>query len=111
MQPRVVTPQQLRAIPDSLSRVGNELATQGETLLALQLSCHSAAEDAQPGWVGSSAHALSALLNRWATASTTHIGRFGQHSCGLHFAAAGFRQMEQHGAVAIAGLRNDADLG
>jgi uncharacterized protein YukE len=111
MQPRVVTPQQLRAIPDSLSRLGNELANHGETLLALQRSCHCATEDAHSGWVGSSAQALTELLDRWATASTTHIGRFGEHSCGLHFAAAGFRHMEQRNAAALAGLRNDADVG
>jgi hypothetical protein len=104
-------PQQLRAIPDSLSRLGNELASHGEALLALQRSCHSAAECAHPGWVGSSAHALSALLDRWATVSAAHIGRFGEHSCGMHFAAAGFHQMEQRNAAAIAGLSNDADVG
>jgi uncharacterized protein YukE len=104
-------PQQLRAIPDSLSRVGNVLAGHGESLLALQQSCQGAAEGAQPGWVGSSAHALSALLDRWAMASTTHIGRFGAHACGMHFAAAGFGQMEQGNAAAVAELRNDADIG
>jgi hypothetical protein len=104
-------PQQLRAIPDSLSRLGNELADHGEALLALQQSCHSAAEGTQPGWVGLSAQALSGLLDRWALASTTHIGRFGEHSCGMHFAAAGFSQMERGNATALAELRNDADIG
>ena len=104
-------PQQLRAIPDSLSRTGNDLADQGESLLAVQQSCRSAAEGAQPGWVGSSAHALSGLLDRWATASTAHLGRFGEHACGMHFAATGFRQMEEHNAAAVAGLSNDADIG
>jgi uncharacterized protein YukE len=104
-------PQQLRAIPDALSRIGNELADHGESLLALQQSCQSDAQDAQPGWVGSSAHALSGLLERWAMASTTHIALFGEHSCGMHFAAAGFRRMEQGNAAALAELRNDADVG
>lgn len=95
-------PQQLRAIPDSLSQLGNELANHGESLLALQRSCHAAAEEARPGWIGSSAQALSGLLDRWAAASTSHIGRFGAHSCGMQYAAAGFSEMEQHNAAALA---------
>jgi hypothetical protein len=104
-------PQQLRVIPDALSGVGNALAGHGESLLALQQSCHSAAEGARPGWVGSSAVALSGLLDRWAVASTTHIGRFGEHACGMHFAAAGFSAMERGNAATHAELRNDADIG
>jgi hypothetical protein len=95
-------PQRLRAIPDSLSQLGNELANHGESLLALQQSCHSAADGARSGWVGSSAHALSGLLDQWAMASTMHIGRLGAHSCGMHFAAAGLREMEQSNAAALA---------
>ena len=68
---------ELRAQPDALSHVGTQLANHGETLLAVQQACRGAAEDAQSGWVGSSAGALSGLLDRWETASTTHIGRFG----------------------------------
>lgn len=110
-------PQQLRTTPDSLVRIGNELADHGESLLALQLSCHGVAERAQPGWVGSSAQALSGLLDGWAMTSTAHIARFGEHSCGMHFAAARFQQMEQRNTVALAQLStaakpgDDADLG
>ncbi|WP_253869574.1 hypothetical protein [Mycobacterium sp. 1164966.3] len=102
MHPRVVMPQQLRATPDSLTRIGNQLADHGESLLALQLSCLGTAEEAHPGWVGSSALALSGLLDGWAMTSTAHIARFGEHSRGMHFAAAGFRQMEQRNTAALA---------
>jgi hypothetical protein len=44
--------EELRAIPDVLSHVGNELANHGESLLALQQSCHGEAEGGQSGWVG-----------------------------------------------------------
>ena len=94
--------EELRAIPNVLSHVGNELANHGQSLLALQQSCHSEVEDARSGWVGSSAGALSGLLDRWATASTTHIGRFGEHSCGMHFAAVEFTGMEHRNAEAVA---------
>jgi uncharacterized protein YukE len=94
--------EELRVIPDVLSHVGNELANHAESLLALQRSCHGAAEGAQSGWVGSSAGALAALLDQWATASTTHVGRFDAHSCGMHFAAVEFTEMERRNAAALA---------
>ena len=94
--------EELRAIPDQLSHVGNQLADHGETLLALQQSCHGAAEGAHSGWVGSSAGALSGLLDTWATVSTTHMGRFGEHSCGMHIAAVEFTEMERHNTTAVA---------
>ena len=94
--------EELRASPDALSHVGNELANHGETLLAIQQSCHGAAEAAQSGWVGSSAGALSGLLDRWSTVSSTHMGRFGDHSCGMHFAAVEFAEMERRDATAVA---------
>jgi uncharacterized protein YukE len=100
---------ELRAQPDVLSHVGTQLANHGETLLAVQRACHGAAEDAQSGWVGSSAGALSGLLDRWETASTTHIGRFGEHSCGMHFAAVEFTEMEQRNAAALAKVGTTAD--
>src|ERR1700739_4130169 len=93
---------ELRAQADVMRHLGTQLANHGETLLAVQQACHGAAEDAQSGWVGSSAGALSGLLDRWEAASTTHIGRFGEHSCGMHFAAVEFTEREQRNAAALA---------
>jgi uncharacterized protein YukE len=101
--------EELRAQPDVLSHVGTQLANHGETLLAVQQACHGVAEDAQSGWVGSSAGALLGLLDRWETSSTTHIGRFGEHSCGMHFAAVEFTEMEQRNAEALAKAGTTAD--
>ncbi|SOJ56855.1 hypothetical protein MSIMFB_04332 [Mycobacterium simulans] len=98
---------ELRAIPELLCHVGNELANHGESLLAVQQSCHSEAAGARSGWVGSSAGALLGLLDRWATDSITHIGRFGEHSRGMHFAAAGFAALEQRHAAALAQIATD----
>lgn len=100
---------ELRARPDVLSHVGTELANHGEALLAVQRACQGAAEDARSGWVGSSAGALSGLLDRWETASATHIGRFGDHSCGMHFAAVEFTEMEQRTAAALSKVAGTAD--
>jgi uncharacterized protein YukE len=91
--------EELRAIPDVLSHMGNQLANHGETLLALQQSCHGQADGAQAGWVGSSAGALSELLDSWATASTAQLRRFGEHSGGMHVAAVEFTEMELRNAT------------
>ncbi|MEB3980272.1 hypothetical protein OQ968_03230 [Mycobacterium sp. 663a-19] len=101
--------EELRAQPDVLSHVGTQLANHGETLLAVQQACLGAAADAQSGWVGSSAGALSGLLDGWETAGTTHIGRFGEHSCGMHFAAVELTEMEQRTAAALAEVGTTAD--
>jgi hypothetical protein len=91
----------VRAIPEALYQVGYQLANHGESLLALQHSCHGAAEGAQSGWVGSSAGALSGLLDSWFMASDAHAERIGEHSCGMHLAAVGFAQMEERNAAAL----------
>lgn len=92
---------ELNAIPDLLSHVGNELATHGQSLLALHLTCHRDADDARSGWVGASAGALSELLDRWHAASAGHQARFGQHARGLSVAAARLSEMESHNAGVV----------
>jgi hypothetical protein len=94
----------LQTIPDVLCHVGNELANHGESLLALQQQCHREADGVQLGWVGSSADALSWLLERWGIVSVAHMGRFGEHSCGMQWAAAAFTEMERCNAAALAGV-------
>lgn len=92
---------ELRAIPDALSQVGTELAGHGELLADLQRSCHRAADGAQPGWIASSAGALSGLLDQWLRASATHLARFGEHSNGMRAAAAGFAELDRHNAATL----------
>jgi len=92
---------ELRAYSDALCDMGNRLADHGESLLALQRASHDDATGAHSGWVGSSANALTELLDRWATVSGAHVGRFGEHSCGMHFAAAGLTEMEQTNAASL----------
>ena len=87
--------------PTALSQAGNDVANHGENLLARQQSSHGEAAGAQSGWVGSSAGALSNLLDGWQTTSDAHLRRFGKHSCDMHFAAAGFADMEDRDAEAV----------
>lgn len=91
--------EELRAIPDVLCHIGNQLTTRGEELLVLQRACHEQAEGARAGWVGRSAPALSALVDSWATVSNTHLARFGEHASGMRFVAAGLTEMEQGNAA------------
>ncbi|WP_242657804.1 hypothetical protein [Mycobacterium kubicae] len=93
--------EELRAAPDVLSQVGVQLANHGETLLALQRSCREAADAARPGWIGSSAGALAGLLERWGATAIAHIGRFGEHACGMHLAATGLTEMDQRNAASL----------
>jgi uncharacterized protein YukE len=81
--------------PEELMQAANDMADHGESLLTAHRSSHGEASAAQSGWVGSSAGALSGLLDNWETATTDHVGRIGNHSCGMHFTAADFAFNEQ----------------
>lgn len=96
---------ELRVNPEALRHAGNDIAGHGETLHAVQQSCHTDAAQAQHGWVGSSARALSGLLDNWATTSAAHLKRIGGHSCDMHVAAAQFLFMDQSGAAALSDVR------
>lgn len=71
------------------------MADHGESLLAAHQASHGEASGAHSGWVGSSAGALSGMLDNWETATTEHVGRIGNHSTGMHFTAADFALNEQ----------------
>jgi uncharacterized protein YukE len=81
--------------PEELTQAANDMADHGESLLAAHQASHGEASGAHAGWVGSSAGALSGLLDNWETATTDHVGRIGNHSCGMHFTAADFTFNEQ----------------
>jgi hypothetical protein len=83
--------------PEQLSQAANDLADHGETLLTSHQSSHGQASGAHSGWVGSSAHALSGLLDNWQTASTEHFSRIGNQSCDMHVTVAEFTFLDQQG--------------
>lgn len=86
---------ELRAIPEVLAHLGNELGSHGQSLAQLQKSCHRDADRAHAEWVGSSAGALSELLDGWASTSAAHLARFGDHADGLKAAAVAFLEMDR----------------
>jgi uncharacterized protein YukE len=83
--------------PEQVSQAANDMADHGETLLTSHQSSHGQASDAHSGWVGSSAGALSGLLDSWQTAGTEHFNRIGNHSCDMHVTAAEFTFLDQAG--------------
>jgi uncharacterized protein YukE len=91
----------LRVNPTALSQAGNDVANHGEDLLARQQASHGAAASAQSGWVGSSARALSNLLDGWETTTDAHFRRFGKHSTDMHFAAVDFADTEDRNTEAL----------
>lgn len=95
--------EELRVLPDLLGEVGAALESAGLALLEVQQGCQRAAESARSGWIGSSAGALSGLLDRWDAASIAQIGRFGVHSCAMYFAAAQFIALEGDSATVLTG--------
>jgi uncharacterized protein YukE len=91
---------ELRVDLTALRHAGSEIGRHGEELHALQQAGHAGAEQAQSGWVGSSASALAELLDGWATASMAQLRRRG----------AGRRSVRRSAAFALLEQRNTTDL-
>lgn len=102
---------QLRVNLEDLCRAGDAIAGHGETLHTMQQSCHSQAQQAQLGWVGSSARALSGLLDGWAVTSRTQLQHIGQHSADLHTAVARFLFLDDGGAATLGSIPADRPAG
>ncbi|WP_081287439.1 hypothetical protein [Mycobacterium asiaticum] len=92
---------ELRANPDILSHVGNQLADHGQSLLAVQRLCHDDADGAQRGWVGSSAAELVRLLDRWAAAGASHLESIAEYAGGMRTAAAECAELDQRNAASL----------
>lgn len=92
---------ELRANPDVLSHVGNQLADHGLSLLAVQQLCQDDADSAQRGWVGSSAAALTGLLDRWAAAGASHLDRIAEYAGGMRTAAAACAELDRRNAASL----------
>ncbi|OBI90801.1 hypothetical protein A9X01_11430 [Mycobacterium asiaticum] len=91
----------MRANPDVLSHVGNQLADHGQSLLAVQQLCHDDVGGAQRGWVGSSAAALTGLLDRWAAAGASHLNSIAEYAGGMRTAAAECAELDQRNAASL----------
>ena len=94
--------------PEQVSQAANDMADHGETLLTSHQSSHSEASGAHSGWVGSSAGALSGLLDSWETTGTEHFHRIGKHSCDMHVTVAEFTFLDQRGTQRLQQLGTDA---
>lgn len=99
---------ELRVDLEALRHAGNQIAHHGETLHAVHQSCYGEVQDAHPGWIGSSAAALSELLEAWAVASTTQLQRVGGQSCSMQVAAAELMFMETRNVAMLSASHDPA---
>ena len=84
----------LEALAGSASRVTG----QAEDLAIAHLASDNRIEAAQPGWVGSSAAALSIKAAAWLETSHTLLTRVGGHAMALHSDGIAFAAMEREGS-------------
>ncbi|MBW0016140.1 MAG: WXG100 family type VII secretion target [Mycobacterium sp.] len=68
---------------------------QHEQLAAVYAATQSQAWDAEAGWVGRSASALSAMLDRWQSAAAAQHAMLNAHHDGLDAAAVTFVEMDR----------------
>ncbi|GFG73970.1 WXG100 family type VII secretion target [Mycobacterium botniense] len=82
---------------------------QGEDLAAAHLTSDNAIEAAQSGWVGASAAALAARMDRWGQSSRRLLTDVGAHALDLHNDAIDFAAMERENAQRLRAVGGDAD--
>jgi WXG100 family type VII secretion target len=88
----------LKVVPDLVFHAATTGRGQHEELATTYASTQSQGWDAEGGWVGSSAAALSGLLDRWQSDATRHHAMLNHHHEGLDAAASGFAAMERDNA-------------
>ncbi|MEE6136669.1 WXG100 family type VII secretion target [Mycobacterium sp. 050128] len=88
----------LDVVPGLVFHAATEGRGQHEELAVTYASTQSQGWDAEGGWVGSSAVALSGLLDRWQSDATQHHAMLNHHHEGLDAAASGFVDMERDNA-------------
>lgn len=86
------------------------VTTTGEKVATEHTSSDARISAAHAGWVGSSADALAARMERWSATSGTLVRRLSDHAQGMHDAAHAYAanedaRVEDMGAVAQAGDR------
>jgi uncharacterized protein YukE len=84
----------LEALAGSASQVSGQL----EDLALAHLASDNRIEAAQPGWVGSSASALSIKAAAWSETSRALLTRVGAHAMALHSDGIAFAAMERESA-------------
>ncbi|TDH55082.1 hypothetical protein E2F47_10095 [Mycobacterium eburneum] len=93
----------LRVSVEHLVTAAVQVGGHGEDLAMRHLAADNRIAAAAPGWAGRSAAALSRRASRWAAASTTMVGRVGEHATDLHSGALRFSAMETTNGRRLAG--------
>jgi uncharacterized protein YukE len=80
---------------EALASSAAQVSGQGEELAAAHLSSDNRIAAAQPGWVGSSAAALTTKTARWLETSRRLLSRVGGHALDLNGDGIDFAAMER----------------
>jgi uncharacterized protein YukE len=98
---------------EALAGSASQVSGQAEDLALAHLASDNRIEAAQPGWVGSSASALSIKAAAWSETSRALLSRVGGHAMALHSEAIAFATMERESAEKLRavgrGVTDDAD--
>jgi uncharacterized protein YukE len=100
----------LDVVPELVFHAATAGRGQHEELATTYAATQSQAWDAEYGWVGRSAMALSALLDRWQSDGAQHHRLLNDHHDGLDAAASTFVEMDRAHAERLSHVY-DADVG
>lgn len=99
----------LDIVPEQVYQAAAVGRAHHEQLAGTYASTHSQAWDAEAGWVGRSAAALSALLDRWQADGTGHHRLLNDHHDSLHIATSAFVGVDEANAAKL-NLVDDAHV-
>ena len=91
----------LGVVAESVWRAAAEGRGEHERLAGIYAATQSLAWDAEPGWVGRSAKALSVLLDAWQSDASRQHEMLNDHHDGLDTAATTFVEMDRGASVEI----------
>jgi WXG100 family type VII secretion target len=91
----------LRVNVEHLAASGVAVTGHGEDVASKHAAATNRIEDAQAGWQGASAVAVTALSEKWVLRTSALVTRLSDHAQGLHANALGFAEMEQQNSQAL----------
>jgi uncharacterized protein YukE len=90
-----------RVIIEDLAASALAITTHGEDLAAAHSAADGRLEDAQSGWQGRSAVALTALAARWASEGRSVVAQMGEYADRLQDCARQYWAQDQGGSDAL----------
>ncbi|MGE2721975.1 WXG100 family type VII secretion target [Mycolicibacterium celeriflavum] len=94
-------PKDLEVDPIDLRMSSDHMDMHHSDLLAAHTAANGAIEEAQAGWVGASAAALTKKFAEWQEATATMAEDIAAHGAAFRSAASGYQAADAKGAAAI----------